>query len=145
MTPLFTSHRTLAVALALAWLTAGAAAATTEAETTALCTHEMLQNQGATELRDIDFNRIREVPFLFGNADFPDAKDLHFRCRVYQGRVTSVEYLVRDPAGMDQRAWVVLRPRGADVGGLELDETAKALPAPPEVTPHFERPPEPSN
>lgn len=134
----------LAMAAALA-LTAVQAGATTEEEAIALCTDEMMQNQGAIELRDIDFTRMRDVPYVFGNADFPDATGLHFRCRVYDERVTSVRYLVRDPEGMDQRAWVSTRPRGDETVGIVLDDAAKAPPAPAEVEPHFERVPSPSN
>lgn len=124
-----------------------AASATTDDEAAALCQQELTGNQGALEVRDIEVRRHVErdhegVPFVYGNADFADATRVHFRCRVFNEKVTSVSYLVKDPEFVDGRAWSKERPHGAGHHDLMLDEPAKSPPPANPVSPHFERVPQ---
>lgn len=131
------SRAILALALALA-AAAPPAHATTEAEAIDLCRSAMTEGEGATDLQDIDFRWHDGVPYVYGNARFEDGVTAHFRCRVYHEQVTSIRYLVGDPEYVGVRAWSAHRPNGYTSEGIEIDEAAKAAPAPAEIEPHFE-------
>jgi hypothetical protein len=121
---------------------ATAALATTEAEALALCETAMRQTYGATDLRDVEFRRHHEIPYVYGTADFADVAAVHYRCRLYQEQVTSVRYLVGDPNQNEDQAWAEARPTPATHAVGAFPEAAKTMPSPPpEVEPHFEKVP----
>lgn len=128
--------------LGLVLLGGGQAAwATTDEVAVELCVSEMLRNQSAMAVVIDEVRRQNRVPFVYGDADFADAKRVHFRCRVYNEKVTSVKYLVPDPEFLTGTGWSPVRPRGADHVDLDLNEAAKAPPAAGTAEAHFEKVP----
>jgi len=127
--------------LAAAWLAFAAAPvalATTDDQAAALCTQEMTANQGAMNLRNIAVRRHDHVPYVYGDADFSDASNVHFRCRVYEDQVRNVRYMVRNPELENGRAWSEVRPQGNEHEGLDLDEPAMMAPPAGVDLPKFE-------
>ncbi len=137
------SHAALRVAAAILIVLAGAqaASATSNDEAVALCKQELMSNHSAQEIRDVKVIRHERVPFVYGNADFPDATGVHFRCKVYNNNFRELLYLVKDPTMAKGRAWVKTRPRGAEHNGLQLDDAAKMPPPLNPADPHFQRVP----
>jgi hypothetical protein len=131
--------RTLFLA-AIATLTfASAALATTDEEAAALCEAELTGPLGATALADVKIRRHEGAPWVYGNATFPDAEAVHFRCQVYHDAVHHIMYLVRTPEQASGRGWSSERPHGdMHDSGLVLDEAATAAPQAPLAMPKFE-------
>lgn len=97
----------------------------------------MLKKHEAVSVKDLKHVHHEDVPYVYGNADFSDLKGLHFRCKIYHGKVRKVRFLVKDSEFVDGRAWAKTRPRGKEHEGLELDAAATAPPPPDPLTPHF--------
>lgn len=129
----------LAVFLLAVW--SGAAQATTKEETIELCKAEMFEKQGAKAVASLDYRRHDRVPYVYGDASFDKVPLIHFRCRIYQGRVTSVKYLVPDPNLAGGKGWVKIRPPKHKPEDAVLDEASKAPPPETLVEPHFEKVP----
>lgn len=125
------------------FISAGTAVfATTGEEAIELCTKEMIENANAVDVRDMDARDHEDRNYAYGTADFADLQDLHFRCRVSNGKVIRVQYLVRDPEFVNGRAWTEDRPEPTKHEIFELDEAAKSSPPPIAPSPKFERVPD---
>lgn len=104
-----------------------------------LCRDEMLNNRDATDVRDMDARDHEDRDYAYGTANFSDMNNLHFRCRVSNGEVIGVQYLVRDPDYVNGRAWTKNRPHADKHEDFVLDEAAKSSPPPIATAPKFER------
>lgn len=104
-----------------------------------VCRDEMVNNREASSVRDMDARDHEDRDYAYGTADFADMKNVHFRCRVKNGEVIGVQYLVRDPDYTDGRAWTKNRPHSDDHADFPLDEAAKSSPPPIATAPKFER------
>ena len=120
------------------------ALATTNEDALKICEDGMVASEGAETLTDIEVRRHDDVPFVYGTATFGDGVTVHFRCRVYQERLTSVRYLVSDPELPGGRGWSAHRPNGYQNTGIEIDEAARSAPPTADFDPHFERVPDAS-
>jgi len=129
--------RDAAVAALVTLVGAPGAMATTDDEAVALCTQE-LTGQGALDVRNTLVRRQEQVPYVYGDADFADANAVHFRCRVFEGKVGSLRYMVKNAEYESGRAWSTERPQGDAHAGLELDEPAMTPPATEDPGPKFE-------
>jgi len=141
-------RRARILALALTALAAAPAAhATTDDEAIALCREALVETYGGQDIRNVAVYHGEGVPFVFGDADFPEVAGVQFRCRVYQGRVWSVEYL--DPNAGNGTDWAALSPEDAPPPEASPYMPAGDAPAAPakgaaptdEIRPHFETPP----
>ena len=135
------SHAVLRTAAAVLIVLAGAqaASATSNEEAVALCEQDLMGSQGAQEIHDVVIRRHRTRPHVYGNADFPDAAGVHFRCTVYHDKVVDIHYLVKDPKVFGGRAWQKARPSGeAHHEDLELDDAAMMPPPQNPPDPHFQ-------
>ncbi|SFB83089.1 hypothetical protein [Tropicimonas isoalkanivorans] len=120
---------------------ASAALATSNDMARDLCQTDMVENQGAETVKIEQLRRHDNVPFVYGAADFADAQGVHFRCRVYDDRVTEVRFLVSDPSLLDGAIWSEDRPSGPTTEPTELTDAAMAPPAVEAAEPRFEKPP----
>lgn len=127
--------------IAVLLVPAGTARTTTSETAESLCVREMEINQKALAIRDLKVRRHDDVPYVYGNADFDDIKNLHFRCKVRRDALQDVRYLVKDPEYVDGRMWVSDRPQGNAHENFVLDEPAMSAPPPVSSGPHFIRPP----
>jgi hypothetical protein len=123
------ARRFVAAALVLA-AGIGTAWATTDEEAAAACDQE-LRSLGALAIQDVEVRREDRAPSVQGIAEFPDSAGVRFRCRVYNGEVRSLRYLVRNPTVADGWLWVAERPEGAAEAGPTRDGPAPP-PAPDE-------------
>jgi hypothetical protein len=137
-------YTVIMIPLILALTGAKASWATTDNAAADLCMKEMLGGQEAVSARITRVIRHDQVPFAYGDADFVDANRVHFRCRIYNDRVTSVKYLVVDPEFLTGTGWAVERPAGADHIETDLNEASMAPPPTDTTDAHFERVPAPS-
>lgn len=129
--------------IAFALGAAGAPAfATTDAEDLQMCKTRLIEEHGATSVRDLKHVHHEDIPYVYGNADFSDINGLHFRCKIYHGKVRKVRFLVKDPEFVDGRAWAKDRPHGQEHEGLEMDAAAAAPPPLDHPSPHFVRVPQ---
>lgn len=119
--------------------------ATSDNDAVDLCNEDLLTNYGAESVQTDEVRRHDQVPFVYGTTDFADVKGVHFRCRVYNDKVTSMRYLVVDTENMVGTGWAIARPHETAPVELELDENAKAAPPTGTFEPHFEAVPSPSN
>lgn len=133
--------RSLAVVIAIA---AGSipASATTDAEDLEMCKNILIEEHAATNVNDLKHVHHEDIPYVYGNADFKDINGLHFRCKIYNGKVRRVRFLVKDPEFVNGRAWAKERPHGPEHEGLELDAAASAPPPLDHPSPHFVRVPQ---
>lgn len=102
----------------------------------------MLDNRDVLAVHDMDTRDHEDRDYAYGTADFADIENLHFRCRISDGEVIKVQYLVRDPEFVDGRAWTEDRPQPVDHELFEFDEAAKSSPPPIAPAPKFERGPD---
>ncbi len=130
------------IVLALFLASANMASATSNEDAMSLCETKMVKENAALNIRDIRVRRHEDLPYVYGTADFEDAKGIHFRCKVFREKVEKVSYLVKDPEFVNGRAWATERPRGAAHEGLTLDEAALSPPPPAPESPHFVRVPQ---
>lgn len=122
---------------------AGTAHATSSETAMSVCSAEMEGNLKALDIRDLKVRRHDDVPCVYGNADFADIKNIHFRCEVRRDTLQEVRYLVKDPEFSNGRMWVTERPQGkAQQEILFLDEPAMSAPPPVSPGPHFIRVPQ---
>ena len=137
------SHAVLRTAAAALIVLAGAqaASATGNEEAVALCEQELMSSHGAQEIHDVVIRRHRTRPHVYGNADFPDAAGVHFRCTVYHDKVVDIHYLVKNSHMASGRAWAKARPHGAEHNDLQLDDAAKMPPPLDPAEPHFQHVP----
>lgn len=141
------THLSHAVRLCLAaglLVAAGTATvkATSGEEAMALCEADLKDNYGATSVYDIGVRRHNELPFAYGDADFSDATKVHFRCKVFQGKVDAIHFLVQHPMDDGARLWSTERPHGDEHVDMPLDDKAMAPPQVIEGSPKFERVPD---
>lgn len=120
----------------------GEARATSSETAMELCSTEMQANRNAQAIRDLKVRRHDDVPYVYGNVDFADIKNIHFRCKVRHDALQDVRYLVSDPDYVDGRMWVDERPQGTPRESIILDEPAMAAPPLVSSGPHFIRAPE---
>lgn len=126
------ARRCVAAALVLA-AGVGNAWATTDEEAAAACDQE-LRSLGGLAIHDVEVRREDRAPSVQGVVEFSDSAGVRFRCRVYNGEVRSLRYLVRNPTVADGWLWVAERPEGAAEAGPPRDEPPGSAPtATPEV------------
>ena len=119
-----------------------AARATSGEEAEALCQTALTDKYGATAFHDVVVRRHNELPFVYGNADFSDASNVHFRCKVFQGKLEAVHFLVRHPMDQYARLWTTERPHDKEHVNMQLDEKAMSPPPTAIGSPKFERVPD---
>ena len=147
--PMLQSHflLTAIIAAILVVLSPQTGLATSDEEAAALCKNKLLNDQGALDVREVEVRRRVDpsdeaMPFAFGMADFSDAKDVYFRCRVFQDKAYDVKYLVKDPDLEGAKGWTSERPHQDEHQGVELDEAAKSAPPTAIDSPVFIRVPQ---
>ena len=137
-----TKQVTIALVSSICLFGAAAASATTVDEGIAVCKYELIEKRAALEVRDMTARTHEDRKYAYGTADFTGIKDVHFRCRVSNGKVLKVEYRATAHGYVDRSAWTEDLPTPVSQPNYDPNELAKPSSPPIAPSPEFQHVPD---